>query len=636
MKILINTQYFWPETFRINDIVKFLNEKGYSVDILTGEPNYPDGELFLEYINNKKKFSKFFNSKIYRVPIITRGKGGAFRLFLNYLSYVISAILVGSFVLRKNKYDIILTFATSPISVAIPSLFFSWTKNAKHILWVLDLWPDILKELSIVKSEFSFKVLNKIVNYIYKKSDVILAQSKSFTKIIKERVLDKSKVVHFPSWSENLDNENQPKESQYLDKRIYENKFNIVFTGNVGEAQNFDNIIEAANLLRDKKDIQWIIVGAGRKLDHIKRQIEKQKIENFLILGHRSISEINFFHSIASVLLVSLMSKDYLSCTIPGKISTYMQSKKFILGFIKGDAAELIKESKSGVVVNPNSSKALAITIEELKNNPVLLREANIGIHSAEYIKKHLNKKIILNSLLELIVDLNNSFEEIKIINSIENVPFNRNFSLSGLNLAFLGYYMQKKIKITKNVYLWPDGIFFNRFFYNKLKKIPGRDLISNLNLPAEIKRVFIFGNLDQISLAYIENLYKKEVIHVELGFEDVEYLYANSCFQQFLETDIIILTLPTPKQEEFSQLIMKNHKFYKIFCVGGAINMASGVEKPVPYFLEKMNMEFLWRLRTDTKRRIRRLIYSSSHYLLGEVLFKFYNIKKKIFNEKS
>jgi colanic acid biosynthesis glycosyl transferase WcaI len=635
LKILINTQYFWPETFRINDVVKFLQEKGYSIDILTGEPNYPDGKLFSDYIFNKKKFNKFYDSRVYRVPIITRGAGGPFRLFLNYLSYVISAILIGSFILRKNKYDLILTFATSPISVAIPSLFFSWIKNAKHILWVLDLWPDILKELGIVKSEFSFKVLNKIINYFYKKSDIILAQSKSFTKIIKERVLDKIKVVHFPSWSEDLGKENQQKESSYLEKRIYENKFNIVFTGNVGEAQNFDNIIEAANLLRDKKDIQWIIVGAGRKLDHIKRRIVKKKIDNFLILGHRPISEINFFHRIANVLLVSLMGKDYLSCTIPGKISTYMQSKKSILGFIKGDAAELIKESKAGVVVNPNSPIALANTIEELKNNPVLLRESNIGTYTEEYIKKHLNKKIILNSLLELIEDLNNSFEEIKIINSTENIPFNRNFSLSGLNLAFLGYYTQKKIKITKNVYLWPDGIFFNRFFYNKLKKIPGRNLISNLNLPAEIKRVFIFGNLDQISLVYIQNLYKKEVIHVKLGFEDVEYLYANSCHQQFLETDIIIITLPTPKQEEFSQLIMMNHNFYKIFCVGGAINMAAGVEKPIPYILEKTNLEFLWRLRTDTKRRIKRLIVSAYYYFLGELSFKFYNIKKKIINEK-
>ena len=286
-------------------------------------------------------------------------------------------------------------------------------------------------------------------------------------------------------------------------------------------------------------------------------------------------------------------------------------------------------------MVNPNSPMELAITIEELKNNSVLIKEAYIGNYGIEYAKKYLDKKIILNSLLELIVDLNNNVEIIKIINSTENIPFNRNFSLSGLNLAFLGYYVKKKIKITKNLYLWPDGIFYKRFFYNKLKKIPGRDLISNLTLPAEIKRVFIFGNLEKKSLEYIQNLYKKEVIHVKLGFEDVEYLYVNSCHRQFLETDIIIITLPTPKQEEFSELIMTNHNFYKIFCVGGAINMAAGLEKSVPYILEKANLEFLWRLRTDTKRRIKRLIVSAYYYFLGELSFKFYNIKKKIINEK-
>ena len=116
MKILIVTQYFWPEQFRINDVVKSLLEKGYSVDVLTGEPNYPNGEFFKEYIENKNKYNKFISAQIFRIPIIKRGKAGPIRLFLNYISFIISSILIGTYKLRKKKYNVILTFEKSPIN----------------------------------------------------------------------------------------------------------------------------------------------------------------------------------------------------------------------------------------------------------------------------------------------------------------------------------------------------------------------------------------------------------------------------------------------------------------------------------------------------------------------------------------
>ena len=633
MKILIVTQYFWPEQFRINDVVEDFLRQGHSVDVITGLPNYPDGKIYNDFKKNKNKFSKFLEANIFRVPIITRGKASPVRLFLNYLSFVFSAIIIGSYKLSNRNYDIIFTFATSPITTALPSIYFSFVKNAKHVLWVLDIWPYILKELNIIKNKYLFALVEKIVDFIYFKSDLILAQSKSFKKIILERVKNQKEVLYFPSWNENLILNEESKLNVNNDLSFYKNKFNIVFTGNIGEAQNFNNIVEAAEIIKNYNNIQWLIVGTGRKLDEINKIIEKKKIKNFNILGYKSISEILSYHQIATILFISLKPGKYLSSTIPGKFQTYLASNKFILGFISGETAQLIDESKIGVHVDSSDPKLLAKTIIDLFQDPERINKVNLNKFGTKYIDRHFNKNNLLNKLHNSIFGV---LEEFKIIKNLKNIPLDKNFSLSGLNLAFLGYYIKKKIKISKDVYLWPDGFFFKRFFRdNDIKKIPGRDIIKGLKLSDKITRIFILGKLDLKSKEYLKSLYKKETVHIDLGYGSANEIFKEICNVKFLKTDIIFLTLPTPKQEEISELIMKNNEFYKIFCIGGAINMASGLERPVPDFLEKLNLEFMWRLRTDTRRRFKRLIVSGFYYLRGELFFKLKNIRKKIVDAK-
>ncbi len=632
MKILIVSQYFWPEEFRINDIVKHFSKKGHEIDVITGTPNYPDVKVYNEYKENKAKYNNFFTANIIRLPIILRGNANPFRLFLNYLSFILSGIFIGTYKIRKKKYDAIFTFATSPITVAIPAIFYSFIKNANHVIWVLDIWPDILKELKIIKSKFIIEILRKIVNYIYNNVDVILAQSNGFKKIISENVKDKSKIFYFPAWSENL-HEHDKNDNISLELNKYKNKFNIVFTGNIGEAQNFENIIAAAEITKNEENLQWLIVGTGRKVFEYSVMIKQKNIKNFNFIGHRPVSQIKLFHNLANILLISLVGDKFLSTTIPGKFQTYLGSNKFILGFLNGSVAELIEESRTGIVVNPNSPKELAETIIHLKKNPKILLEVMLNNYGKQFLEKKFNKELLLSQLEEY---FNKYRNQIKIIKNIDNIPFDKNFSLSGLNLAFLGYWVKKKIKLNENLYLWPDGIFYKRFFNDKfINKIPGRKIVSDLKIPNNIKKIYVAGNLNNVSKEYLQSIYTQEIIHIPLPVDDVNHLYQKYLNFEFLDTDLLFLTLPTPKQEQLAELISKNSKFYKIFCIGGAINMASGIEKPVPSLVEKFNLEFLWRLRTDTIRRLRRLFVSSSFYIIGECFFKFKNINKITLDEK-
>ena len=623
MRILVISQYFWPETFRVNDVVKFLRDNNHHVDILTGTPNYPEGKLFDEYKLNKKKFQNYYGATVFRVPVFLRRDGRQIFLFFNYIAFIFSSIIFGSFVLRNKKYDIVFSFATSPLTSSIPAIFFSKIKYCKSFIWVLDLWPDILSELKIIKNIFLYKIISWISKFIYKNFDYILCQSRSF----KEKIFLYNKKydnnIYFPAWAENI-NESPKKKIQYNDDK----SFKIVFTGNVGEAQNFDQVIKAAILLKNYDDIKWIIVGTGRELENIKKVILKENIKNFIVEGKKPVEEMSHYHSIANVLFISLKSGQAISSTIPGKLQTYLQSNKFILGMVNGESKKIIEESGMGICVNPDNPEELVKMILHLKAHPEIIKKINDNNSGVSYLEKHFNKALILNDLMKNLNKAYDSFEKIRIIKSTEDIPYYTNFSLSGLNLAFLGFLCCNKIKLHNYLLNWPDGIFKGRFYGADTPKISGLNIIRNLEIPDIIENIYILGSLSEKSKIFLsKKFYKFKLIHLDLPYDSVENLY-KFCPKEFTNKDLIICTLPTPKQEQLSELIIKNSKYFKIICIGGAVAMASGEEKPVPKILDRFNLEFLWRLRTDTRRRVFRLIYSFYYYMIGELTFKYKRIK--------
>jgi len=635
LKILIVSQYFWPENFRINDIVKFLREKDHDVDILTSIPNYPEGKVFDEYKENREKFNKFYGSNIYRVPTITRRSGSKILLFLNYTSFLLSAMFFGFFYTRNKKYDIIFSFATSPLTSSIPALFFSRLKNCKSYIWVLDLWPDILWDLKFIKNKFAYKIFSYFTVLIYKKFDYILAQSETFQKRIQNYT--KKKVYLFPAWAEDL----KLKKNKFISnsrvdelKLIYKNSLKIVFTGNIGQAQNFNNVLKCILYLKDHINILWIVVGTGRELNNIKEICLANKVDNILFEGKKTLGEVSLYHELADILFISLKSGKAISGTIPGKLQTYLNANKFILGFIDGETKKIIKKCKIGVTVNPNNYMKLAKKIIFLKNNPHTYKEVNNKKYGSKYVDRYFNRSKLFNYLNLEFTNVFNKYDQIKLIYNLKKIPFRKNFTLSGLNLAFLGYLGLNRIILRDNLYNWPDGIFYKRFFWSnkvKLNKISGRNLLYNIKIPQFIKKIYVMGNLTDKSQIFLENKFKKKIIHINLPYGNL-----GNMFKKFNTTltsrDLIILTLPTPKQEQFADLIRKKHKFYKVICLGGAVAMASGEEIPVPNWMDKIGLEFLWRLRKETVRRTKRLFLTFGSYMFYELFSNKYNkIRRRV-----
>lgn len=220
----------------------------------------------------------------------------------------------------------------------------------------------------------------------------------------------------------------------------------------------------------------------------------------------------------------------------------------------------------------------------------------------------------------------------IKYVIDTKKINFDDNIILAAFNLAFIGFFFQKKIKHHKNLIVWPDGILSKRFM--NCIKIPGNELIKNLILNKKIRKIIILGNSSYKDIKLLKYLYEIEVKNYSLKFDTAENLFND--LPKIYKNYLYVITLPTPKQEQIAYLIAKNYKFFKIICIGGGLSIASGNEKKCPKILYKIGLEFLWRLKGNTARRIQRLILTFVLYLISELTFfyrkvKFININKFI-----
>tara|TARA_Y100000766_G_scaffold148193_1_gene127154 strand:+ start:263 stop:1504 length:1242 start_codon:yes stop_codon:yes gene_type:complete len=399
LKILIVSQYFWPENFRINDFIPELISKGHEVSILTGKPNYPSGKFFSDFTKNPNLFLNYKGATICRVPIISRGKN-SFQLLLNYLSFVISGSIVGAWKLRGFKPDLIFVYEPSPVTVGIPAVLMGKLKKAPVIFWALDLWPETLQAVGGIRSRSILWMIEKIVRFIYNNCALVLGQSKSFVKSIKSHCDYPDRVQYFPSWAENLYASKDQSEQLFAPEiERNDDSFNILFAGNIADAQDMPAVIETASLLRDNKSIKWIIVGDGRRFEWLKSEVYKRKLEeNFEILGRFPLERMPSFFAHADALLVSLKKDPVFSLTIPAKLQTYLMTGIPILGMLDGEGSNIIKESNSGLTSPASDSVSLAAAVTKMS----LLspkEKYQLGQNGIEYSRKEFDRNILMDRL---------------------------------------------------------------------------------------------------------------------------------------------------------------------------------------------------------------------------------------------
>lgn len=397
MRILVVSQYFWPENFRINDLVSKFCSLNHDVTVLTGYPNYPSGTVFQEFRFSPCNFARFASANVVRVPIKSRGKG-RFSLALNYLSFALSATVLGAWRLRGQEFDVIFVFEPSPITVGLPAIFLRYIKRTPLAFWVLDLWPQTLEAIGVVRSRFVLKAIGRLVAFIYNHCDLILAQSKSFIPQIRQFCQKEIKIEYFPSWSDATFDFSRINLAEEVP--AVERVFSIMFAGNIGDAQDFPAILDAAEALKENGGIRWLIVGEGRACEWVRSEVNRRGLEkSFLLLGSYPAEKMPSFFKHADALLVSLKSKSVFAMTIPGKLQSYLATSIPILAMLNGEGAEIIRRSGAGIATPAGDGFALAAAIIQMANMNVDERlkmgRAGLAISEEEFNREALISKLI-------------------------------------------------------------------------------------------------------------------------------------------------------------------------------------------------------------------------------------------------
>lgn len=405
MKLLFISQYFYPESFRGNDIVFDFVKRGHDVTVLTAKPNYPNGKFFKGYSFFNKRVEIIGGARIIRTPIIPRGNGKGLYLMVNYLSFIVFSYFTCIFRIR-DKYDAIFIQQLSPVTMALPGLWIKKRQNIPICLWVLDLWPESVTAASRIKNKLILNGLDNLVKYIYNRADLILISSEFFRKSINDKIGNENKTInYFPNWAEaifsnpDLVNANLVLPTLPLGKRI-------MFAGNIGEAQDFESILNAAEITKLQNPyLFWIIVGDGRKLNWIRSEIVKRRLSNIIILGRFPLEDMPLLFAEADIMLVTLKDSPVLSLTVPAKIQAYMASSKMILGMLNGEGHDMINIANCGFAVKAGDYNGLAeraIFLSNISEETKFEYERN----SLEYYKSNFEKGMLLTKLESNILNM--------------------------------------------------------------------------------------------------------------------------------------------------------------------------------------------------------------------------------------
>ena len=391
MKILLISQYFYPENLRINDLVFSLKKKGHEIEVFTGKPNYPSGVYAKGYSWGNPSFEIINEVPVHRTNLILRGNGGGGSLILNYLSFV----FFGFFRLLKLKgdFDKVFIYAPSPITVGFLGIVAAKKFKCKSYLWIHDLWPESVKIAGRINIKSILFLIDRMTRFIYNKTDLLLVQSPLFKKYLEKQNVDLEKVIYYPYYAE-----------EFYKPVIPSNKivsqfpkgFNLLFAGNIGNAQSFDTIVDAINLIKER-DINVIILGDGRDKERIKTKIESLELSHkFYFLGSYPPKLMPDYFSVADALLITLKKADIFSYTIPGKLQSYLACGKPIVGALDGIGKQIIEDSNSGLCVDAEDFVGLSeniIKMYKMHSNELV----TFGNNGLDYFNNHFDKEKLLN-----------------------------------------------------------------------------------------------------------------------------------------------------------------------------------------------------------------------------------------------
>ena len=402
MRLLVVTQYFWPEDFRVNELVAELGRRGHEVTVLTGLPNYPTGTVFPEFSARPEQYNTYAGARVVRVPILPRGHG-ALRLVLNYASFALAATVRGYRQLAGERFDAVFVFEPSPITVGIPAIAFRRLKGWPVALWVLDQWPETLVAVGAVRSPALVRLVGRLVSFIYDQCDLVLGQSRGMVERIRTYCRHPERVGYFPNWVEAVYVHDAALPAPEVPAAP--GVFTVMFAGNIGESQDFPAILEAAQSLKDEP-VRWVVVGDGRAAPWVREELRRRGLESRVVmLGRFPPERMPSFYRRADALLASLKPEPVFAMTVPGKVQSYLASGVPLLAMLDGDGARVVEESGAGFACRAGDATALAANVRRMAALPAEAR-ARMGAQGLAYARREYDRVMLVDRLEAMLSDI--------------------------------------------------------------------------------------------------------------------------------------------------------------------------------------------------------------------------------------
>ena len=407
MRILIISQYFWPENFRINDFALGMKELGHEVTVLTGKPNYPKGRFYPGYSFFRPRKEDYQGIRIIRTSLISRRNSTGLRLILNYLSYVWFASWASLFRL-KGKFDVQFVFEVSPVLQGIPAIVYKKRTGTPIFFWVQDLWPESVYSAANIHTSFSHKMLLRLVRFIYRHCDDIWVSSRGFIQSVRDKGVPDHRIRYFPNWAEDLYlQKTDPEANPY--RSMIPVGFVLMFAGNIGESQDFESLLNAADMLRHHSDIHWVIIGDGRRKKWVEEQVAKRGLGDvFHLPGSFPLHEMPKFFALADAMLVSLRDEPIFALTAPSKIQSYLAASRPVIAMINGEGATIVEEAGAGYCCNAGDADGLASCILKMKERKPEER-AEMAENAFRYYSRHFNREMLLKKAEEVFIQKSRS-----------------------------------------------------------------------------------------------------------------------------------------------------------------------------------------------------------------------------------
>lgn len=394
--ILVISQYFYPEQFRINDITSELVKRGYQITVITGIPNYPQGKFYEGYGCFKKRTESYNGAEIIRLPILPRGHS-SIMMALNYLSFVISGFFWSKF--TALKADKVFIYEVSPMTQALPGIWYAKKHKIPSILYVMDLWPENVRYAGGIENTKILHLIGKVVDYIYRNTDVILTSSKSFIDAIKARGFAGHNIKFWPQYAEEWYTPMLSDEVK-ISEIPQDGVFNIVFTGNIGVAQGLDILPQCAMLLKQRgTQVRFNIIGDGRFRETLQAEIsENQVAAYFNFIPKKPASDIPKYLALCDAALLTLSPNEIFKMTLPAKLQSYLACGIPVIASADGESQEVVKEADAGIAVNAGDYAGLADAVEAMirlsKKERIVM-----GQNARKYYEANFEKQKLLNQI---------------------------------------------------------------------------------------------------------------------------------------------------------------------------------------------------------------------------------------------